>query len=74
MRFTIFSAVVGFGVLASGNLLKNGLTPLKYEHSGQIFHSVSNKASCSSGVLTDGNSTGTFKNVSGGMLFYLHSL
>jgi hypothetical protein len=43
--------------------------PLKYEHPGQIFHTVSSSTCCVNGVLTDGNSTGEFKDINGSMFY-----
>lgn len=39
--------------------------PLVHEHAGQLFNHVSSKSKCMSGVLTDTNSTGVFKDVGG---------
>jgi hypothetical protein len=41
--------------------------PLKFEHPGDLFHSLSGTC-CVSGVLTNANSTGEFRNISGSML------
>ncbi len=40
--------------------------PLKFEHPGDLFHSVSGSC-CVSGVLTNENSTGVIQNFNGSM-------
>lgn len=44
--------------------------PLKYEHPGQLFRSVSSSTCCVNGVLTDGNSTGEFKDIAGSAFYH----
>ncbi|KAF4636134.1 hypothetical protein G7Y89_g1955 [Cudoniella acicularis] len=43
----------------------NDPAPLKYEQAGQLFSTVASSTCCVNGVLTDGNSTGEFRDLNG---------
>jgi len=45
---------------------QNDPAPLQFEHPGDLFHSVSGSC-CTSGVLTNENSTGEIRNINGSM-------
>ncbi len=62
MQFLILALAAGFAATASATY---DPAPLKFEHPGRLFNKIANP-SCVSGVLTNGSSSGTFKNISGG--------
>ncbi len=71
--FCVLSTILGLnGLVSSASaIFQNDPAPLMFEHPGDIFKSVSATTCCVSGVLTDGNSTGAYRNISGGR-FPLH--
>jgi hypothetical protein len=71
VRFALVSGVVS---LAPGHVAEYDPAfdldpaPLKYEHPGDLFHSLAGTC-CASGVLTNVNSTGEIRNISGSICF-----
>jgi hypothetical protein len=63
-------AILGLSVSATSSPTYDP-APLIYEHAGQLFNKVSSSSCCVNGVLTDGNSTGKFKDVSGSKSFFV---
>jgi hypothetical protein len=64
-------AVFGVVLSLSGSSLahedfQHDPAPLKFEHPGDLFHSLSGLC-CVFGVLTSENSTGEFRNINGSM-------
>ena len=70
--FVVFNPLLGFISLASAHFhdydpeYDHDPAPLKYEHPGDLFHSVAG-ACCASGVLTGVNSTGEIRSINGSL-------
>jgi len=68
IQFTLLSLLAS----ASFSLASPATPDLAHEHAGQLFDHVSSKRKCVNGVLTEGNSTGVFKDVGGVSTYFAY--